>query len=94
MDSPTTLAAWHDAVNAGDVDAAVALCADDVAVQGPRGTGRGHDLMRAWLQRSGIRLEPQADLVETDGRFVVPEVAQWTSAAPAAGAPNEPTPTW
>ena len=51
--------AWHEAVNAGDVEAAVALCAADVAVTGPRGVGHGHDLMRAWLTRSGIRLEPQ-----------------------------------
>jgi ketosteroid isomerase-like protein len=88
------LTAWHQAVNAGDVDAAVACCADDVAVQGPRGVGHGHDLMRGWLARSGIRLEPQEDLVEDDGRFVVRELARWTSSDAPAGAPMEPTETW
>ena len=92
---PTThlLAAWHDAVNAGDIEAAVALCSDDVAVQGPRGVGHGHDLVRGWPTRSGIRLEPQ-EVVGSDGRFVVREVAGWTTADAPDGAPLEPTETW
>jgi hypothetical protein len=98
MTSPQTsaavLSAWHDAVNAGDVEAAVACCSEDVAVQGPRGVGHGHDLVRGWLQRSGIRLEPQEDLVERDGRFVVREVARWTTSNAPDGAPLEPTETW
>lgn len=85
---------WHDAVNAGDVEGAVACCDPDVAVAGPRGVGHGHDLMRGWLTRSGIRLEPQDDLVEADGRFVVREVARWTTANAPDGAPLEPTETW
>ena len=88
------LAAWHQAVNAGDIEAAVACCSEDVAVQGPRGVGHGHDLVRGWLQRSGIRLEPQEELVERDGRFVVREVARWTTANAPDGAPLEPTETW
>jgi len=98
MTSPQTsaavLSAWHDAVNAGDVESAVACCSEDVAVQGPRGVGHGHDLVRGWLQRSGIRLEPQEELVERDGRFVVREVARWTTSNAPDGAPLEPTETW
>ncbi|MGH3332404.1 MAG: nuclear transport factor 2 family protein [Nocardioidaceae bacterium] len=93
-DPARTLADWHEAVNAGDVEAAVACCAEDVAVQGPRGVGHGHDLVRGWLTRSGIRLEPQEELVEGDGRFVVREVARWTTANAPGGAPLEPTETW
>ena len=93
-DDAAALAAWHDAVNAGDIDAAVALCSDDVAVQGPRGVGHGHDLVRGWLTRSGIRLDPQEELVGSDGRFVVREVARWTTADAPDGAPLEPTETW
>lgn len=88
------LSQWHEAVNAGDVDAAVSLCAEDVAVQGPRGIGHGRDLVRAWLVRSGIRLEPQEELREVAGRFVVRELARWTTAAAPDGAPQEPTGTW
>ncbi len=76
--SPTeVLQAWHDAVNAHDVDAAVALCTPDVAVGGPRGTGHGHEVVRAWLVRSGIELRPQHDLVVADGHAVVHEKARW-----------------
>jgi hypothetical protein len=72
----------------------VALCSDDVAVQGPRGVGHGHDLVRGWLTRSGIRLDPQEELVGSAGRFVVREVARWTTADAPDGAPLEPTETW
>ena len=56
-DPAAVLQTWHDAVNAGDIEAAVACCDENVAVQGPRGVGHGHDLVRGWLARSGIRLE-------------------------------------
>jgi hypothetical protein len=88
------LAAWHAAVNAGDVEGAVDCCADDVAVAGPRGVGHGHDLVRGWLRRSGIRLTPQEELVEHDGRFVVREMAHWTTEDAPDAAPKEPTETW
>lgn len=92
-----TVAAWHEAVNAGDVEGAIACCHPEVEVGGPRGTGRGHDLMRGWLGRSGIRLEPQHELAEDDrvpGRVVVEELARWTAANVPFPAPTEPTPTW
>ena len=91
-----TVQAWHDAVNAGDVEGAVSLCAEDVAVRGPQGTGHGHDLMRAWLRRSGIRLEPQQPLREVDGRVFVHEKAQWTTTeqAPAQAPTDHPVDTW
>ena len=85
---------WHDAVNAGDVERAARCCSDDVAVAGPRGVGRGQDLVRIWLVRSGIRLEQQEDLVESGGRFVVHELARWTTADAPPGAPTGATPTW
>jgi hypothetical protein len=91
--APDILLAWHDAVNAGDVEAAVARCSEDVAVLGPRGVGHGHDLVRGWLQRSGIRLEPQDGMEEREGRFVVRETARWTRPGPS-GVPAEPTDTW
>ena len=84
----------NSTMSAGDIEAAVALCSDDVAVQGPRGVGHGHDLVRGWLTRSGIRLEPQEELVGSDGRFVVREVARWTTTNAPDGAPLEPTETW
>ena len=88
--------AWHDAVNAGNIEQAVTLCAPEVAVGGPQGTGHGHELMRAWLGRSGIRLEPQHPLREVDGRVFVHERAQWTTTrdAPAQAPTEHPVDTW
>lgn len=86
---------WHDAVNARDIEAAVTLCDPEVGVGGPQGLGHGRDLMRAWLTRSGISLEPQEELVERDGRIVVHELAQWRTADAPAGAPSKiPEETW
>ena len=91
-----TVQAWHDAVNAQDIETAVALCSPDVVVRGPKGTGHGHELMRAWLTRSGIRLDPQHPLREVDGRLLVHEQAQWTTteAAPAPAPTDQPVDTW
>lgn len=90
--------AWHDAVNAGDAEGAVACSHPEVEVGGPRGTGHGHDLLRGWLHRSGIRLSPAHDLVAEpwgDGeRVVVQETARWTTDNVPYGAPAEPTTTW
>lgn len=86
------LEAWHRAVNVGAVDAAIELCSPDVAVAGPRGVGHGSDLVRDWLVRSGIRLEPQEPFVERDGRVVVRERARWTNVG--AGGPSQSVDTW
>lgn len=93
-DSLHVVQAWHDAVNIGDFDSAVQLCSADVAVTGPRGVAHGHEVVRGWLVRSGIRLEPQGELVEVDGRFVVRELARWTTTDAPSAAPTEPTATW
>ncbi len=88
------VSAWHDAVNAGRVDDAVALASDDVIVSGPGGTSTGRDVMRRWLERTGIRLEPQEQLREEKGHVLVHEQARWTTAAAPEGAPTTPTDTW
>ena len=69
--------AWHTAVNAGDGAAAGALCTDDVQVGGPRGSGRGRELVVGWLGHAAVRLEPlrwfcggAGAVVEQDARWV------------------------
>lgn len=90
-----TVTTWHEAVNAGDIEGAIACCHPEVAVGGPRGTGHGHDLMRGWLTRSGIRLEPQHELAETEpGVLLVEELAHWTADNMPFAAPSAPTATW
>jgi ketosteroid isomerase-like protein len=71
---------WHAALNAGDTDRLVALSTTHIEVGGPRGAGRGADLLRDWVERARIQLEPvrwQAQgtrvVVEQSGRWRTPE---------------------
>src|SRR5690349_15445676 len=49
---------WHVALNAGDTSRLLALSTSDVEVGGPRGAGRGSQLLEEWVARAQIRLEP------------------------------------
>jgi hypothetical protein len=68
--------AWHTAVNAGDGAAAGALCTDDVQVAGPRGAGRGRELLVGWVGHAGVRLEPLRWFCGGSGA-VVEQDARW-----------------
>jgi hypothetical protein len=48
--------AWQDAANAADVERVVALSDPAIELIGPRGSGRGHQLLRDWLGRAGLHL--------------------------------------
>jgi hypothetical protein len=43
-----TVLAWHDALNAADVDTLVALSSDDIEVGDSHGAGQGHAALREW----------------------------------------------
>ncbi|MGB6766358.1 nuclear transport factor 2 family protein [Mycobacterium sp.] len=43
-----TVLAWHDALNASDVDTLVALSSDDIEVGDAHGAGQGHAALREW----------------------------------------------
>jgi hypothetical protein len=68
--------AWHEAVNRGDADALVALSDEDIEVGGPRGSARGHVILRDWLDRAGIQLEPRRWFASPPD-LVVEQVATW-----------------
>jgi hypothetical protein len=77
------VAAWHDALNAGETDRLSTLVSDDVEVGGPRGSGQGIDLIREWVDREGIHLEPlrvfhrgELVVVEERGMWRSPETGQ------------------
>lgn len=71
--------AWHQALNAGDLDRLAALSAEDVEVGGPRGASRGAQVLREWVGRAGIRLEPQR-LFHREQTVVVEQAAEWRAA--------------
>jgi hypothetical protein len=71
---------WHAALNGGDLEALVALSAEDVLVGGPRGSGRGTQLLREWFGRAGVRLVPRATY-EDGNTVVVEQLASWAADA-------------
>jgi ketosteroid isomerase-like protein len=71
--------AWHEALNEGDVDRLVELSHPDVEVGGPRGSGRSVRLLREWVDRANVRLEPRR-LFRRGATVVVEQAGQWRSA--------------
>jgi ketosteroid isomerase-like protein len=69
---------WHEALNGGEVDSLMELSHPEVEVGGPRGTGRGAQLLREWVDRANIRLEPRRVFHHAD-TVVVEQWAQWHS---------------
>jgi hypothetical protein len=57
MESPLTIVeAWQEAANRQDIERLLALSDPDIEVVGPRGAGRGHQLLRDWMGRAGLSL--------------------------------------
>jgi hypothetical protein len=57
----------------------LALSAEDVEVGGPRGSGRGHQLVREWLARTGIELK-EMSVFGRGETIVVEQRAAWRDA--------------
>ncbi|HEX2036886.1 MAG TPA: nuclear transport factor 2 family protein [Chloroflexota bacterium] len=73
------VAAWHEAVNAADVERLLALSSEEVEVGGPRGSGRGAAVLREWVARARIHLEPRRVFWRGE-TVVVQEAARWPGA--------------
>jgi SnoaL-like domain len=88
-DAVSTVRAWHEALNAGSVEALIALSSDEIEVGGPRGRGTGPaaQLLREWFERAGIRLVPYQTF-HRDSTVVVEQGASWRG--PDAGITTEP----
>ncbi|MDQ2805890.1 MAG: nuclear transport factor 2 family protein [Chloroflexota bacterium] len=59
MDTTTPIAvvlAWQEAANRQDAERLLALSDPQIEIVGPRGSGYGHELLRAWLGRAGLEL--------------------------------------
>jgi O-acetyl-ADP-ribose deacetylase (regulator of RNase III) len=68
--------AWLDASNAADAERLVQLSSPDIELVGPRGSARGHDVLRAWLTRAGARFDPERVFSAGD-RVVVEQRGVW-----------------
>jgi hypothetical protein len=88
-DEIAAVLAWHEALNAGETERLLALSSEDVEVGGPRGTGRGHALLREWVDRARIRLEVDR-LFHRAGAVVVRQRARWDLPDAGPTAPAEP----
>jgi ketosteroid isomerase-like protein len=77
--------AWHEALNDRDFDRLTELCAIDVLLSGPQGSGAGRQLLREWFERTGLNLELGAFLQRGEV-VVVSQEAQWSAGSGGAGA--------
>ena len=77
-----TVIAWHEALNSGEVERLVGLSHPDVEVGGPRGAGHGARILREWVGRANIHLDPGRTFQKADA-VVVEQEARWRSAEPS-----------
>jgi ketosteroid isomerase-like protein len=73
---------WHAALNEGDVERLVGLSSEDVEIGGPRGAARGSSVLREWVERANITLQP-GRVFHRGETVVVEQDAAWRS--PDAG---------
>ena len=84
-DAVEVVVAWHEALDAGDTEALLALSHPEVEVGGPRGTSRGLEVLRGWAETSGIQLAVRR--VFDRGEVVVAEQdAVWTASGASTDA--------
>ena len=76
--SVTMVQAWLDAANTQNVDGLIALSDPNIEIIGPRGSGYGHQLLRDWLGRAGLRLETLRVFARGDA-VVVEQHGVWRS---------------
>jgi hypothetical protein len=70
--------AWLDCANRQDGDRLLELSEPSIELIGPRGSGRGHQLLRDWLGRAGLSVETQRVFARGDV-VVVAQHGVWHS---------------
>lgn len=65
-----TVLAWHDALNAADLDTLVELSSDDIEIGDAHGAAQGHEALRRWAGSREGTAEPGRIYVH-DGVVVV-----------------------
>lgn len=62
--------AWHDALNARDIDTLLELSSDDIEIGDTHGAAQGHAALRDWARALDVNAEP-GRLYIRDGVVVV-----------------------
>ena len=65
-----TVLAWHDALNARDIDTLLELSSDDIEIGDTHGAAQGHAALRDWARALDVNAEP-GRLYIRDGVVVV-----------------------
>lgn len=76
-----TVLAWHDALNAGDIETLMTLSSDDIDFGNKHGALQGHAALREWAATADFSAEPGRMYVR-DGVVVVEQ--QVTSSGTAS----------
>jgi ketosteroid isomerase-like protein len=74
-----TVLAWHDALNAGDLDTLVELSSDDIEIGDAHGAIQGHDALREWARSSGMTAAEPGRMYVHDGVVVVEQRVRFAS---------------
>jgi SnoaL-like domain len=69
-----TVLAWHDALNAADIDTLEALSSDDIDMGEAHGAAQGHDALRKWAASRPVTTE-LGQMYVHDGVVVVEQKA-------------------
>jgi ketosteroid isomerase-like protein len=67
-----TVLAWHDALNARDVDTLLELSSDDIEIGDAAGASQGHAALANWAHALDVNAEPDRIYIR-DGVVVVEE---------------------
>lgn len=84
QDGLRSILAWHEAVNAGNVELALAASTPDIVVGGPKGDASGRAVLAEWIRHAGIRLVPIA-VHQLKSATIVEEEATWPGNAGISG---------
>jgi hypothetical protein len=68
-----TVLAWHDALNARDVDTLLQVSSDDIEFGDVDGAGQGHDALREWANSLDAAAAIPGRMYVHDGVVVVEE---------------------
>src|SRR5258708_22533596 len=78
VDRLTIVQAWQEAANDQNIERLLELSDPNIEIVGPRGSGFGHQLLRDWIARAGLKLQTLRVFVRKE-KVVVEQHGVWRS---------------